>query len=221
MTSDRGGQAFRLGLFLLPSSALLSGICLFVACVSGSRGRDRPVWQARWTQPFLVAALLMLAAVLRPDGWWRRGAALVLTLSTVVAVVLTQSRNAMGAWALSVPFVMGPMQWVWLFPLLLLLASPLVLVVLPGVPSGWRQLAMALIHPNRFLIDSWNEEGPLPGNTPVWGSGGMPWSWLPPVLGWAGGLLLSVCCTRSMRPSVGMAIPTISPWSWRSATAFR
>ena len=31
MTSDRGGQAFRLGLFLLPSSALLSGICLFVA----------------------------------------------------------------------------------------------------------------------------------------------------------------------------------------------
>ena len=25
MTSDRGGQAFRLGLFLLPSSALLSG----------------------------------------------------------------------------------------------------------------------------------------------------------------------------------------------------
>ena len=88
---------------------------------------------------------LMLAAVLRPDGWWRRGAALVLTLSTVVAVVLTQSRNAMGALALSVPFVMGPMQWVWLFPLLLLLASPLVLVVLPGVPSGWRQLAMALI----------------------------------------------------------------------------
>ena len=54
MTSDRGGQAFRLGLFLLPSSALLSGICLFVACVRGSRGRDRPVWQARWTQPFLV-----------------------------------------------------------------------------------------------------------------------------------------------------------------------
>ena len=64
MTSDRGGQAFRLGLFLLPSSALLSGICLFVACVSGSRGRDRPVWQARWTQPFLVAALLMLVGAL-------------------------------------------------------------------------------------------------------------------------------------------------------------
>ena len=69
----------------------------------------------------------------------------MLTLSTVLAVVLTQSRNAMGALALSVPFVMGPMQWVWLFPLLLLLASPLVLVVLPGVPSGWRQLAMALV----------------------------------------------------------------------------
>ena len=64
MTSDRGGQAFWLGLFLLPSSALLSGICLFVACVSGSRGRDRPIWQARWTQPFLVAAVLMLVGAL-------------------------------------------------------------------------------------------------------------------------------------------------------------
>ena len=64
MTSHRGGQAFQLGLFLLPSSALLSGICLLVACVSGSRGRDCPVWQDRWTQPFLVASLLMLVGSL-------------------------------------------------------------------------------------------------------------------------------------------------------------
>ena len=67
MTSDRGGQAFQLGLFLLPSSALLSGICLFVACVSGSRGRDRPIWKACWTQPFLVAALLMLVGALEAE----------------------------------------------------------------------------------------------------------------------------------------------------------
>ena len=67
MTSDRGGQAFRLGLFLLPSSALLPGICLLVACVSVSRGRDRPVWQARWTQPFLVAALMMLVGAHATD----------------------------------------------------------------------------------------------------------------------------------------------------------
>ena len=257
MTSHRGGQAFQLGLFLLPSSALLSGICLLVACVSGSRGRDRPVWRNRWTQPLLIAALLMLvgalgadtrplawaglanwlplfwafwafqpylaseqqrrqaawmlvagtfpvlltglgqmflgwqgpwqlgggaiiwfvapggqpqgrlsalfdyanmagawlgvvwplmlAAVLRPDGWRRRGAALLLTLSTVVAVLLTQSRNAMGALALAIPFVLGPMQWFWLLPLLLLMASPLFLVVLPGVPPGWRQLGMAVV----------------------------------------------------------------------------
>ena len=31
----------------------------------------------------------------------------------------------------------------------------------------------------------------------------------------------SACCTRFMRPSVGTAIPTISPWSWRSVMAFR
>ena len=67
MTSHRGGQAFQLGLFLLPSSALLSGICLLVACVSGSRGRDRPVWLNRWTQPLLVAALLMLVGALGAD----------------------------------------------------------------------------------------------------------------------------------------------------------
>ena len=57
---------------------------------------------------------LMLAAVLRSDGWRRRGVALLLTLSTVVAVLLTQSRNAMGALALAIPFVLGPMQWFWL-----------------------------------------------------------------------------------------------------------
>ena len=60
MNPHRGGNAFLLGLFLLPSSALLSGICLFVACVSGSRGRDWPLWRDRWSQPFLLAALLML-----------------------------------------------------------------------------------------------------------------------------------------------------------------
>ena len=59
-----GGRMFRLGLFLLPSSALLAAVFLFMACLSGSRRRERPVWQDRWMQPFLVAALLMLAGAL-------------------------------------------------------------------------------------------------------------------------------------------------------------
>ena len=35
---------------------------------------------------------LMLAAVLRPDGWWRRGAALMLTLSTALLPLFSPSR---------------------------------------------------------------------------------------------------------------------------------
>ena len=107
MTSDRGGQAFRLGLFLLPSSALLSGICLFVACVSGSRGRDRPVWQARWTQPFLVTALLMLVVALRRGilqkapmerAWWT--ATLVLVAMHATDLPLFDSRLKILGWTL-------------------------------------------------------------------------------------------------------------------------
>ena len=50
-------------------------------------------------------------------------------------MLLTQSRNAMGALVLALPFVLGSWQWMWLFPLLLILASPLLLAVLPGVPA--------------------------------------------------------------------------------------
>ena len=234
-----GQRLFSIGLFLLPSSALLGGLCLLGAAVCGSWNRELPIWRDRWCQPLLLAAVLMLigatqaetgamawaglgnwlpliwafwafqpflesehqrrdaawmlvagtlpvlltgfgqmllgwegpwrlggdaivwfiapggkppgrlsglfdyanvagawlgvvwplllAAVLRPDGWRRRGAALVLLLASSVAVVLTQSRNAVGGLALSVPFVIGPTGWMWwLLPvLLLLMASPL------------------------------------------------------------------------------------------------
>ena len=206
-------------MFLLPSSALLGGLCFLVACISGSQGREQPIWRDPWTQPLLLAGLLMLggacfaqsgalawaglanwlpffwaywacrphletvkqrrqaawmlvagtvpvvvtgfgqmllgwsgpwqlgggaivwfvapggepsgrlsglfdyaniagawlgvvwplmlACVLRPDGWWRRTGALALALSTAVAVLFTQSRNAMGALALALPLVVG------------------------------------------------------------------------------------------------------------------
>ena len=61
MNHAAGGRAFRLGLLLLPASALLASVCLFVACISGSRRRDQPMWRDRWTQPLLVAAVLMVA----------------------------------------------------------------------------------------------------------------------------------------------------------------
>ena len=272
MIRDRGigGQAFRLGLFFLPSSALLAAVGLFIACISGSRGREQPLWRDRWCQPLLLAGLLMLigaclaenaglawaglanwlpfvwafwafqphlagasqrrqavwmllagtlpvlvtgfgqmllgwqgpwqvgggaiiwflhpdgrpigrlsglfdyanitgawlavvwplmlAAVLRPDGWRRRGGALLLSMATALAVLLTQSRNAMGGLVLALPFVLGPWQWMWLLPLLLLLASPLLLAVLPGVPAGLQQWGMRLL-PDQVLVRVLESQG--------------------------------------------------------------
>ena len=265
-----GERLFRIGLLLLPSSALLGGLCLLVAAVSGSRGRTVPIWRDRWCLPLLLAGALMLigamqantgalawaglgnwlplfwafwafqpflasesqrrdaawmlvagtlpvlltgfgqmllgwegpwrlggeavvwfvapggkpigrlsglfdyanvagawlaviwpmmiAAVLRPDGLRRRGAALVLVLATSFAVVLTQSRNAMGGLALALPLVIGPAHWIWLLPFMLLLSSPLLLVVLPGIPTGLRQGAMALL-PDSILERLLESEG--------------------------------------------------------------
>ena len=248
-------------MFLLPSSALLGGLCFLVACISGSQGREQPIWCDPWTQPLLLAGLLMLggacfaqsgalawaglanwlpffwaywacrphletvkqrrqaawmlvagtvpvvvtgfgqmllgwsgpwqlgggaivwfvapggepsgrlsglfdyaniagawlgvvwplmlACVLRPDGWWRRSGALALALSTAVAVLFTQSRNAMGALALALPLVVGPLQWTWLLPLLAVLTVPLALAVLPGIPIGLKSWSVALL-PDRI-----------------------------------------------------------------------
>ena len=265
-----GGRAFRLGLLLLPASALLAGVCLLFACISGSRRRDQPIWRDRSMQPLLVAAVLMvagcfvaktgslawaglanwvpffwafwafqpflsteqqrrqaawmlvagsvpvlvtglgqmllgwegpwqvadglivwfvapggqpsgrlsglfdyaniagawlgvvwplmLAAVLLPVGWSRRASAAVLVLATAFAVLLTQSRNAMGGLVLALPFVMGPIQWLWLLPLMLVLASPLLLAVVPGVPPVLKQWGIGLL-PEQVAIRLLETEG--------------------------------------------------------------
>ena len=271
MSQLSGGQAFRLGLFLLPSSALLGGLCLVVSCISGSRGREQPIWRDPWMQPLLLAGLLMLvgcifaqsgslawaglanwlpffwafwafrphlatvkqrrqaawmlvagtvpvlvtgfgqmllgwsgpwqlgggaivwfvapggqpsgrlsglfdyaniagawlgvvwplmlASVLRPDGWRRRSGALALALSTAVAVLYTQSRNAMGALALALPLVIGPLQWFWLLPFLALLAVPLALAMLPGIPIGLKSWSAGLL-PDRMAARLLEQETP-------------------------------------------------------------
>jgi len=270
MNHALGGRAFRLGLLLLPASALLAAVCLFVACISGSRHRDQPMWRDRWLQPLLAAALLMvvgcfvattgslawaglanwvplfwafwafqpflsteqqrrqaawmlvagsvpvlvtglgqmllgwegpwqladglivwfvapggqpsgrlsglfdyaniagawlgvvwplmLAAVLLPVGWPRRASAAILVLATAFAVLLTQSRNAMGGLVLALPFVMGPIQWLWLLPLMLVLASPLLLAVVPGVPPVLKQWGIGLL-PEQVAVRLMETEG--------------------------------------------------------------
>ena len=151
----------------------------------------------------------MLAAVLRPDRWWRRGAALVLTLSTVLAVVLTQSRNAMGALALAVPFVLGPMQWFWL--LLCCCCWPRrccwwCCPVFPRMaPTGDGSVPEPIL--DRLL----ERGGPTAWKHTRLGQWGYALELIAarPWLGW--GQPPSACCTQFMRPSVGTAIPTISP----------
>jgi len=75
----------------------------------------------------------------------RRGSAFLLGLSTVAAVLLTRSRNGLGALALAGPFVIGPAQWLWLAPLLLVLSLPVVLTVLPGVNADLQSWARNLL----------------------------------------------------------------------------
>jgi O-antigen ligase len=60
---------------------------------------------------------LLLAALLQPGlVRWRRAVVLLLAVSLVTAVFLTDSRNAWGALVLALPLVCGPRSWRWLLP---------------------------------------------------------------------------------------------------------
>ena len=64
-----GWLAFQLGLFLLPSSALLGGLFLFVTCVAGSRNRAVSLWCDAWMRPLIIAgALMLIGAVTAETG---------------------------------------------------------------------------------------------------------------------------------------------------------
>ena len=60
VASSPGWRCFQLGLFLLPSSALLGSLLLFPALLYGSFGRDRPYWRDLWNAPLLMSAALMI-----------------------------------------------------------------------------------------------------------------------------------------------------------------
>ena len=60
LASARGWRCFQLGLFLLPSSALLGSLLLFPALLFGCAGRERPSWRDPWNAPLLLASGLMI-----------------------------------------------------------------------------------------------------------------------------------------------------------------
>ena len=76
---------------------------------------------------------LLLAAAL--ESWRRFPWLLLLVVSHVGCLYLTDSRNGWGAAVLAVPLLLGPGRWLWLMPLLLLLLLPVLFAVLPGVPE--------------------------------------------------------------------------------------
>ncbi|MEB3171693.1 MAG: O-antigen ligase family protein [Synechococcaceae cyanobacterium] len=80
--------------------------------------------------PLLLAALLQRG--LKP---WARGVVLLLAVSLVAAVFLTDSRNAWGALVLALPLVCGPLSWPWLLPLLAVSLLLVGLASVPGLPA--------------------------------------------------------------------------------------
>ncbi len=53
-------RCFQLGLFVLPSSALLASLLLFPCLLIGSWKQQRPFWRDPWNAPLLLASLFMV-----------------------------------------------------------------------------------------------------------------------------------------------------------------
>tara|TARA_Y100001968_G_scaffold311163_1_gene332929 strand:- start:6926 stop:8245 length:1320 start_codon:yes stop_codon:yes gene_type:complete len=87
-----------------------------------------------------------LAALIQPSLSFKdRSLVFILATLIVASLVLTDSRNAWGAFVLAFPFVLGPISWFWLMPLLLLSLLPLFLAVLPGINFEIQQFARILV----------------------------------------------------------------------------
>ena len=59
-----GWRCFQIGLFVLPSSALLAALLLFPSLLAGSWRRERSFWSDPWNAPLLLASFLMLIGCL-------------------------------------------------------------------------------------------------------------------------------------------------------------
>ena len=87
-----------------------------------------------------------LASVLHPYMLGRnRFISLLFLIAFVLAMILTNSRNAWGGIFLALPLVFGPASWSWLIPILLLCFLPILLAVLPDFNFGIQQLARSFV----------------------------------------------------------------------------
>ncbi len=65
-----GVRFFYLGLFLLPSSAFLAGICLVIAMALGSLRREDSYWRDNWNYPFFLVGIFMIFGSIRAYSGW-------------------------------------------------------------------------------------------------------------------------------------------------------
>ena len=79
---------------------------------------------------------ISLASLLQKNlSIYKRSWVFVLAISIVSSLILTDSRNAWGALVLAIPFVLGPISWSWLIPLLGLILLPVFFSVVPWFGS--------------------------------------------------------------------------------------
>ena len=89
---------------------------------------------------------LSLASVLHPFMLGRnRVIPCSFLIAFVLAMILTDSRNAWGAIFLGLPIVFGSTSWSWLIPLMLIFVIPVVISVLPFVDFGIQQFARNIV----------------------------------------------------------------------------
>tara|TARA_B100000214_G_scaffold373229_1_gene353124 strand:- start:404 stop:1702 length:1299 start_codon:yes stop_codon:yes gene_type:complete len=69
----------------------------------------------------------------------------LLSIFFVLAMILTDSRNAWGAIFLGLPLVIGFASWNWLIPVMLICCLPVVIAVLPFAEIGIQQLARSIV----------------------------------------------------------------------------
>tara|TARA_B100000700_G_scaffold93836_1_gene105871 strand:+ start:738 stop:2057 length:1320 start_codon:yes stop_codon:yes gene_type:complete len=255
---NTGWSCFQIGVFFLPSSAVISYIFLLVALFEGSFSRRDLYWKEYWNYPLLLISVLMLVGCIRSQTGWlawlglfnwlpffwcfwglqpylstferRRKCASFLVLGSfpvlitgfgqlwlgwegpwqlfdgliiwfvspggeplgrlsglfdyanitaawlsgvwpfclafvlnpfifgrnrvipaafllafVLAIILTQSRNAWGAIFLGLPLVFGSASWSWLIPLLLICLLPVLIAITPGFDFGIQQIARNIV----------------------------------------------------------------------------
>ena len=87
-----------------------------------------------------------LAALVAPGlGRWSRATVLALASAVVTAILLTDSRNAWGAFVLALPLVLGASSWAWLLPLLLVGLAIVSAATLTGVPEVLQDPARQIV----------------------------------------------------------------------------